>query len=45
MKYCNKNEKTEEMQAIVNSIECILFSLNKFSLNINKQKKIHFFTF
>jgi len=45
MKNCNKNEKTEEMQAIVNSIECILFSLNKFSLNINKQKKNSFFYF
>ncbi len=33
------------MQSIVSSIDCLLFSLKKFSLNINKQKKLSFFYF
>lgn len=45
MKYFNKNKKTKEMQIIVSSIECLLFSLKKFSLNINAQKKLSFFYF
>jgi hypothetical protein len=45
MNHSNKNEKTEEMQIIVNSIECLLFSLKKFSLNMNNQKKVSFFYF